>query len=236
MLQHLKKKNNSLDDDEIESERTRKMIEWTKQMTEALSTFSGISVDDFDQESFVVRTPYVCFRVRFALETLRLVDVEIIAPQSPRSNNTSDSMISSEKISRATVRDGDVGHIVLEAVKRNDICFLTRELQAFAQNRTALFAEINALRQRYPLNFVKDELVVTLPAGVVVTLCIRHDYPQSYSPLELIALDGFSGWRNSDMTRLREIGENALKTGQASTITELLDFISLSLSSRTKKQ
>eukprot|EP00510_Aplanochytrium_minuta_P005456 CAMPEP_0184017192 /NCGR_PEP_ID=MMETSP0954-20121128/7379_1 /TAXON_ID=627963 /ORGANISM="Aplanochytrium sp, Strain PBS07" /LENGTH=309 /DNA_ID=CAMNT_0026298359 /DNA_START=183 /DNA_END=1109 /DNA_ORIENTATION=- len=162
-------------DNEINAE-SKEASSWRKHK-ELLNTLYGFDIR-FEENSCIVETPEVVFKMIFDDKNFKLKDVQIIAGEIKKY----------ELNGRIDV----LKNMVSEGIHRNDPTFLLRELRRFSQKHVALSKELDDLKRTYPLTQVKNELVITLPEGIIITLHVDNEYPNS-SP-RLVALDGFNGW------------------------------------------
>jgi len=190
------------------------MIAWSKQINSTLCKFSGVAIGAFEGNTFVVNTNEISFRLKFGNKNYKLVDVQITGGEVKKYGlNDEVDMIK-------LIKD--------EGVRRNDPSFVLRELRCFSQGYIALMKELSDLKSKYPLTRVNNEIVVTLPEGIVVTLFVDNDYPRS-SP-RLLTLDGFNGWKQRDMERVKARCADEIEKETLKTIKDTLSFVSGAIS------
>ncbi|GBG25345.1 Hypothetical Protein FCC1311_015632 [Hondaea fermentalgiana] len=165
-------------------------LAWVRELSSVLDSMSGMRVCDFQESSFAVEANGENLRLQldFDPETSLLKDAKV----SLLSGDNSDL----PKALYARRKDLQ-GQILAEAVRRNDIRFLVRELRESARCGRALDREIAALRKLWPVSVADTEVIVTLPEGIVATFEVGVSYPRPFAAARLTSLEAFNGWKKS---------------------------------------
>jgi len=97
--------------------------------------------------------------------------------------------------------DVPLNDIIEYAKDSNDLRFLVIEMRARLANYRQRRVHLQELSSKFHLDYSLDEqhVIFTLPLGVVATVQLTHDYPQPWSPLRIIALDGVNGWHKEEL-------------------------------------
>lgn len=177
--------------------QVQEKLAWVNEVRSMLDSITGVTVSDFQETSFVVQASGENLRVQlfFDPETSLLTDAKV----SSLSGNDADD----PKALYARRRDLHA-RVLEEAVRRNDIRFLVRELRESVRCGRALDKELTVLRQTCPVSVADTEVIVTLPEGIVATFEVGLSYPRLYAAARLTSMEAFNGWKKSLMTETVE--------------------------------
>jgi len=172
-------------------------LDWVTQIQTVLSNLTGIVVRDFTQSSFIVKSS--------------LLESEILLEFNPETSALTDATVKSTGNTEkrgpqplVAARISFLKKLVAEAVKRNDVQFLVRELRASICNKIELDREIENLSKTYPVAVADSEIIITLPIGIVATFQIGICYPERHASAMLRTLEAFNGWKQNVMKEMED--------------------------------
>mmetsp|Transcript_18199 Transcript_18199/g.29579 ORF Transcript_18199/g.29579 Transcript_18199/m.29579 type:complete len:424 (-) Transcript_18199:40-1311(-) len=220
----LEKTKNSKDglkeEENTESEKqlaeAQERLDWVTEMRTILEGLTGVRVRDFQENSFRVESDDLHLRLVFDPSSSCLSNT--VMEKSPFTMKSN--------IALRDTRKHFFNLVLREAVKKNDVALLVRELREFVGNSKQFESEMSKLQSHYPVAMtniggLKCEIVVTLPRGLVVTIEVDTSYPRTYSPARLTGIEAFNGWKTS---RVNSIMESVIKM-EIHTVTELVDEV-----------